>query len=295
MKKLIRYFKTKVVIGIVLLIAISAMVYAAGSAKGIPFHSVSGGIDTEMVIDHKIRTIAQSYGQAVAEQEITNHYGIYKIGHNENIGLTEEVVWTLSDGHTLLSAAEQLKISSNDANDTAAGTGARTVLIDGINSAGSEISETVTMNGVTAVTTTNSFLRVIRVTVITAGSGLTNAGTISVNDNADVVVLGLVDPGAGQSKMAFWFVPASHEFYMSRFFAGEIAGKKATVRLYAKDLTVTDAAWQLKAEINVNANEADRTFDVPLVFTEKTDIEIRAIASIAGADVIAGFVGVYEQ
>jgi hypothetical protein len=52
-------------------------------------------------------------------------------------------------------AALQMTVSSSSASDTSAGTGARTVLITGLNANYAVISESVTMNGQTAVTTTN--------------------------------------------------------------------------------------------------------------------------------------------
>ena len=56
-----------------------------------------------------------------------------------------------------LAAASLLQVSSGSANDTAAGTGARTVTIVGLDANYNVISETLTMNGVTPVQTVNSY------------------------------------------------------------------------------------------------------------------------------------------
>lgn len=76
-------------------------------------------------------------------------------------------------------------IKSSSANDTAAGTGARTVRItfyklaaDG--SITGPFAEVVTLNGTTAVPTVNTMTFVERMEVVTAGSGLVAAGTISL-------------------------------------------------------------------------------------------------------------------
>jgi hypothetical protein len=248
-----------------------------------------------MVVDNKIRTIPLPYGDAIAEGIIPGHAGKIKFGHNAAVGTTEEVIWPLSDGHSYLAAAETLQVSSSDADDTAAGTGARTILLEGLDTNKAELTETVTLNGASSVETTNAFFRLSRVSVITAGTSLTNEGLISVKDNADVVTLGQIVAGRGQSQMAFWTVPADRTAFVKQIFAGESNNKKVTVRLYSRDTTVTDAAWQLKAELVVNLSDVTRNFFIPLKFTEQVDIEMRAVASLTGGDVVAGFVLYYED
>lgn len=71
-------------------------------------------------------------------------------------------------------------ISSSSANDTAAGTGARTVKINFMTLAGVTGSETITLNGTTAVATTNSFAYIESIIVLTVGTGGSNAGTLTV-------------------------------------------------------------------------------------------------------------------
>jgi len=73
-------------------------------------------------------------------------------------------------------------IVSSSANDTSAGTGARTVTITWVDQTGATTgTETVTLNGATAVnlvTTTKCFIE--KITVATVGSGGSNAGTITL-------------------------------------------------------------------------------------------------------------------
>ncbi len=87
----------------------------------------------------------------------------------------------LSTSCNLQSSAITLKVSSSSANDTSAGTGARTITITGLDANFDSISEVVTMNGQTPVTTTNAFLRVHFVTIKACGSLMTNAGDIWVS------------------------------------------------------------------------------------------------------------------
>jgi hypothetical protein len=73
-----------------------------------------------------------------------------------------------------------LDVISSSAADTAAGTGARTVTIYGLALDGTQLIETVTLNGQTAVTTTKAFWRVFGAQVATAGTGRVNAGDIYI-------------------------------------------------------------------------------------------------------------------
>lgn len=73
-----------------------------------------------------------------------------------------------------------MSVSSTNANDTAAGTGARTVLITGLDENYNDVTESIILNGLTGVNTTKQFIRVFKVRVTTAGSGATAAGDIYV-------------------------------------------------------------------------------------------------------------------
>ena len=103
-------------------------------------------------------------------------------GWNEAITTTFEVVWGESSAYTPLTAAMSTPyIASSSANDTSAGTGARTVRIKGMTTAFARFTEDLTMNGQTSVNlVTTNVLLVDSIEVLTAGSGVLNAGVIRV-------------------------------------------------------------------------------------------------------------------
>lgn len=84
------------------------------------------------------------------------------------------------DWASIFSTGYALDVTSSDANDAAAGTGARTIKIYGLDAAGKQLIETVTLNGQTAVTTTGLFWRVFGAQVVTAGTGRKNAGDLYI-------------------------------------------------------------------------------------------------------------------
>lgn len=104
------------------------------------------------------------------------------IGYNPSVSTTASTLWSGgATSYAQLTSGAAMEVVSGSANDTAAGTGARTVLVEGLDSNYVPFSETVTLNGVTPVPLTNtSAIAINRTIVVTAGSGLVNAGNIDV-------------------------------------------------------------------------------------------------------------------
>ncbi|MFZ9759673.1 MAG: hypothetical protein ACO3CJ_09515, partial [Burkholderiaceae bacterium] len=119
----------------------------------------------------------EPFGLQVARGQIQGHSDILIFGYNPDIDTSEESIWP--DGGTVPhpTVASVLKISSTSTDDDGdpLGTGARTVFIAGVDGDYNVVSETITMNGQTAVNTTNSYLYVNSFYVVTVGSGGANA------------------------------------------------------------------------------------------------------------------------
>lgn len=245
-------------------------------------------------VSGKLWTVAQNYYDAIAAGQIPNHFPIHKFGYNANIALSEEVVWTAGNGYTYLSAAETLQVSSDDTEDDDGGTGAKTIIVYGLDTNWDEVSETVTMNGTASVETSTAFLRVFRAQVALTGTGEVNAGLISIKDNADTVTLAQIVAGRGQTQMAMWTVPAGHSLFITQLNASESAGKSTRIRLYSIDRSIVNQSFRLQDELVVSSGDSGREYRLLLKFTEKTDIEVRGEAAVAGGNVNAGFEGYYE-
>ncbi len=105
----------------------------------------------------------------------------------------EKCVWNedAAFSYTTNSNESNLHIVSTSALDTSAGTGARTVLVEGLKHAlvsgvheYNVASETVTLNGTSNVSLSDSYYRILNVSVATAGSTGLNQGNIKVFDPA---------------------------------------------------------------------------------------------------------------
>jgi hypothetical protein len=118
--------------------------------------------------------------------------------------------------YTPYTAADQLSVVSSSANDTIAGTGARVLLIEGLDENYDQILETVNLNGTSAVTTTNSYLRVNYARVVLSGSGQTNAGNITITDaTATTDVISYLAAGDSFSKQLFYTTPRNFELFLT--------------------------------------------------------------------------------
>lgn len=119
--------------------------------------------------------------------------------------------------------AAQRSLASSNAADAAAGTGARTVLVTYLTTAFVLKTEIVTLNGVTAVNMVATDLAYAEsITVLTVGSGGSNAGTISLfNATAGGGgTLGSIAIGDNQTNWAHHYVPAGVTCYPLRISGG---------------------------------------------------------------------------
>jgi hypothetical protein len=221
----------------------------------------------------------------VARNQISWHKTAFQFGINNTVGTSFETIWTASSVYSYLSAASVLKISSASANDTSAGTGARTITITGLDANYNEISETVILNGQTAVNTVNSYLRVFSLKTQTAGSGGSNAGIVyagtgTVTSGVPATVYAQVEIGYNDSAMAIWTVPAGYTAYISSYSFttnSSTANNQVTGAVLIRPFGEV-FSFEATAKM-VGGNSFDRHFDTSLVVTEKSDIEMQVLAS----------------
>lgn len=120
--------------------------------------------------------------------------------------------------------AAQRSIVSSSASDASAGTGARTVKITYYdNTVSGPFTETITLNGITAVNTTNTNIRFIeKIEVMTVGSNGSNVGTISLKQNTGGTgsTLGSIAISDNQTYWAHHYVPTGKTAHVYAVRAG---------------------------------------------------------------------------
>lgn len=214
-----------------------------------------------------------------------------RTGFNPGVGTSETTVWNETTTFVAYPAtAAVVTVSSSSANDTSAGTGARTVTLSGLDANYNVISEVITMNGQTAVTSVNLYLRLSPLTTLTAGSGGKNAGVIyagtgSVSVGVPATIYSSMGVGYNESHQAFYTVPAGMTGYITDVSATtDTAGTR--VLLYTR---VQGGVFLARRVNQVGVGGFARVNQLPLSIPAKTDIEYRALVGTGTANVSAQF------
>lgn len=235
----------------------------------------------------------------VARGQIQGHKTLFKFGNNADINGSLETIWSQGGLYAYPASAIAMKVSSSSTDDAAAGTGARTIVVSGLDENYNEASETVTLNGQTEVLTTTTFIRVFRAYVATAGSGGTAAGTIyvgtgTVTSGVPATIYAVITLGANQTQMALWTVPAGYTLYVTGGIFSAASNNVAQYVLGEFVFRPPGGVFRNAADVTVNSNVFRYDWEIPLAIPEKSDIEARAIA-LAGTNfyVTASFEGIY--
>jgi hypothetical protein len=213
-------------------------------------------------------------------------------GYNPDVDTAWEMITPIGD-LSFPATALQMTVSSSSASDTAAGTGARTVLISGLDANYAVITETVTLNGQTAVTTTNSFLRINNMLVTTAGTGLANAGIIYIGSGAvtsgvPAVIYNVIAVGYNNATSSQYTIPAGYTGYLviARISLAQDTGSSL---ITARTRFVGTNGIPITGPLIVaNNNISTQPFPYPLSIAEKTRIQGEAIGGAANNEA-AGF------
>lgn len=223
----------------------------------------------------------------VARNQIMGHSSFSVFGYNPDLDTTEESVWP--DGGTVPhpTTASVLDIVSTSTSDTAAGTGARTVFIGGLDGNYNVVSETVTLDGTTAVETVNEYLYINQFYVATTGSGNANAGEITAK--LSTTLYDLIATGYNQRTTAHYCVPAGYTGYLV---TGVITTGQATgstsVTAFLKQHG-PDGILRVGAVSTLNNGSVQYDFTYPYAIPEKNCVGATAIGSAANNSVSAYF------
>lgn len=224
----------------------------------------------------------------VARGQITMHESYFRFGFANAIGTTPQTITpivTAGSTYAYPAAATVMKVSSASANDTSAGTGARTILVAGLDANYNRISETVILNGQTAVNTVNSYLRINYLEILSAGSGGAAAGTIyvgtgTVTAGVPATIYGQIDTTYNNSSFAGFTVPAGYTAFVTSYtITTQAASANLLVSAALIEREYTTGVAEIQSTIRMVAgNSFDRHFDFPYVIEEKNDFELRAWA-----------------
>lgn len=224
--------------------------------------------------------IVADFGSEVVAGGVEGYGNVTKFGRNSDIDTAAaEDVWegggTYSGFPT--GAPETVEVFSGSANDTSAGTGARTVRITGLKTSSSAAYETedLTLNGTTAVTSSSTWYRVNRMVVLTAGSGGQNAGILTCRHTTTAAnVFVNVAVGYNQSTVAAYTVPAG--------IGGQLVG--LTINMARASGAAGSATVSLRVRETGGVFRASRVYEISNSFSVMPPLKLPIVLP-AGADI----------
>lgn len=201
----------------------------------------------------------------------------------DTVSGTEQTAWVVGGLYVYPTTANTLTVVSSSASDTAAGTGARTVTIEGLDANYDVISETITMNGTTNVITTKTYLRLYRATVLTAGSNETNVGDITVTHNGIANPLGRITANSGQTQISVYTIARGKTGYLTQL---DLTSSKNTDG-HATIRTRLNGVSRIRHSLFLFGGNYSCVLPFPTVLPQFTDIEVRTIA-LTGSGQVTG-------
>lgn len=156
----------------------------------------------------------------VAKGNVAKHSLVHKFGAHNLTTTLSPIAFT--GNYRTPTTATALEFVSSSANDTSAGTGARQVTIEGLDSSWNEVTQTLTTNGTTAVALATNLTRIFRWYVSSSGTYATQStgshvGTLTIRESGAGATWSQITPTpfpTGQSQIACYTVPIGHKAYL---------------------------------------------------------------------------------
>lgn len=208
--------------------------------------------------DHYLETIIGN---------VENRSVTHKFGRNPNVSTTFAPI-TITGVFQTPTALTSLELVSSDANDTAAGTGARKIRIRGIGAGFLEVVQDVVTNGLTAVALSTQLLRINTWEVIESGTYAngsigSHVGILTIREAGGGTTWTQIDNTdfpRGRSEIACLSIAAGDTAFISSVKVIAETNKTATVIAFIReDADIVSAPFTAKRELFVFDRFADQT------------------------------------
>jgi len=207
--------------------------------------------------------IMTPYLIGIAQGLVSGTSSINKFGYRESIPSSYQTIWDGTADYAYAAAGTVLAVADNTSSDNNG-----TVEVQGLDQNYALITETLTIGGSAS---SNQFLRVFRARMITANTGSTNVDEIRIK--RATTDLAIILAGAGQTLMSLYTIPAGKTGYLIRLQGNVDANNDALFRLISRPL---NESFNVKGQFGVFASGFTVEYPIPLVFTEKTDLQVVA-------------------
>lgn len=233
---------------------------------------------------------------------------VNKFGRNPELDINGNIYQDVWEGRAGVgtdypffpASAQSMELVSASVNDAAAGTGAQSVLVEGLDGNYAEISETVVTNGTSVVALSNTYIAINRAFVVASGSLGFNEGLIDIQIAAGGDIgarIGRVDSSTGgtpggkgmsQTAQAVYTVPANKQLVLKGAFINVNKAKDAVANL---DYQMFGDTFRVIGVASVFENIAEMNPARGFVCEQKSVIKMSAATLNSNAFATAGFGG----
>ncbi len=213
-----------------------------------------------------INTFGAASNVIISSGGLEGYASISKFGLVEGTSSSGfSTVWTAGDTSTTSildysSFPGTVTVTSNAAD-------AGDLVIEGIDDNYNFATETVSLTG-TSVTGTQTFHRINRAYYT---DGTVNQYNITVSVGGTVVTR--IDAGYGQTLQAFYTIPAGKTGYLLQLSASASKNQETIIAMYQRPF---EESFRVAQTMALYQSNQTLEFAVPIKFTEKTDLEVRA-------------------
>ena len=191
--------------------------------------------------------------------------------------------------------AEKFSVASTSANDTAAGSGAITLLIIGLDTNKEPQLDVVALNGLTPVLTNLDFTRINRALVFSSGATESNEGTIYFSSEGGswssgiptTVVYNIIVVGTGYTQTAIYTTPlnVTNTVIGNVIVSANVVGTNE-VKIYVESRRPDPgSAWLRTSNIPISTGTTSFNIQGAGFYSPGTDIRLRASASSENTDI----------
>lgn len=210
-------------------------------------------------------------GIQIASGLVINTSHINKFGFNPACSVNLETIHDAGGLYNYIETPGPATVAG--ASDTGA-----VVSVQGLDENYDLLSESVSVGG----TSTNNFIRVFRLRLESHNHDDLNVGDITAT--VDGAVRATILAGNGQSLMALYTIPRRTTGYLVKFQGSIEKNQEVIFKLFSRHIG-NDGVFNLKGQFGTFGAHITYDYPVPLLFKEKTDIEVRAVV---GATAPAG-------
>jgi hypothetical protein len=226
-----------------------------------------------------INTFGAASNIPIAAGEVDGYSNVHKFGMIDGSSGTDwSTIWTAADTASTKNypwgiIAGTVSIISAVDDDTDGGAGAHTITVEGLDANYNPVSESFTLSGETETGEGSIVFHRVNRAYITGGN--TNLGKIQIKNGTEVVAE--IAAGMGQTQMCVYTIPAGKTGYLTRVAASSSKNISTVISLFQRPHG--QVFIRTASSMALYQNNQHISLDVPLPFSEKTDLDLRQLGA----------------